>query len=134
MELEETRLKNSTLKNENSELRKRIASIMASDNEREWEDNAQNHLLILEKIIEERNDLKDLLDKFLTVTDQIVELKMQADLMKSMENDYILLQGKCKDQEVELEMLRNERKMFDDRIRELETTRTETNTLKVRLF
>ncbi|XP_037034168.1 putative leucine-rich repeat-containing protein DDB_G0290503 [Bradysia coprophila] len=130
MELEETRLTNSTLKSENADLRKRIAKIMASGHEHERDENMQNHLQILEKIISERNDLRDLLDKFLSVTDQIVELKVQADHMKNVENDYILLQAKCREQEQELQMLRKEKEVFEERIRELETTRAETNALK----
>lgn len=131
MELEETKLKNSTLKSENVDLRKRIANIMASDHGHDREDNMQNHLQMLEAIISERNDLRELLDKFLSITDQIVDLKMQADQMKDMENDYISLQAKFKGQEKELEMLRNEKETFEDRMRRLDTTEMEANALKV---
>lgn len=134
MELEETKLTNRTLKNENDDLKKQIANIMTSEHEHEREENMQNHLQILEDIISERNDLRELLDKFLGVTDQIIELKIQADQMRNVENDYVLLQNKFREHQTELERLRNEKKSCEDRILELETTNQETSSLKVSVF
>lgn len=134
MELEETKLNMRNLKNENKELRRQIANIMASEHENEREVNMQNHLKIIEDIIAERNDLKELLDKFLGVTDQIIEMKVQADQMRNIESEYSLLQTKFRDHQMELETLRKERESFEERILNLESTNEETNTLKVYLF
>ncbi len=126
MELEEMKLYNQTLKHDNDDLRKRIANVTSSDDE-----SIKNHLQIIEDIISERDDLKELLDKFLSVTDQIVELKVHADLMRNIERDYLLLQTKCRDHHNEVETLRSERTRLEDRILELQTTNTEVDVLKV---
>lgn len=131
MELEDTKLKNRTLKTENNELRKRIAHVAVSDHENERDENIQNHLKIIEEIISERNDLKELLDKFLSISDQIVELKVQADQMKIIENEYKSLQDKLRDQQTELEKVRNENKTSEERILELQSSNEGTESLKV---
>lgn len=131
MELEETKLNNAALKNENDDLKTRLANIRASDDKDDQEENMQNHLQIMEDIVSERDELKELLDKFLEVTDQIVELKTQANQMKNVESECMLLQTKFKDHQTELETLRNERRSYEERIVELQTTNQETNSLKV---
>lgn len=131
MELETTKLNNKTLEHENDDLRKRIANIIASGQEHEEEGNIQNHFQIVEDIILERNDLRELLDKFLGVTDQIIDLKIQADQMRNIESEYVLLQTKFRDHQTELDTLRNERKTFEERIAELKNNSQETNSLKV---
>lgn len=135
MELEETKLNIRTLKNENADLKKRLAAdIMASEHSHEHEENMQNHLQIIEDLISERNDLRELLDKFLGVTDQIIELKIQADQMKNVESEYILLQTIFREHQMELETLRSEKQSFEDRILEMQTTDQEANSLKVFIF
>lgn len=133
VELEETKLNNATLKNENDHLKRRMANIMASEHEHEQDEDMQDHLQIIEEIVSERNDLREILDKFLDVTDQIVELKVQADQMKNIESEYKMLQSKFRDHQIELDGLRNERRSYEERIRDLQTTNQETNSLKVSL-
>ncbi|KAJ6646789.1 hypothetical protein Bhyg_02003 [Pseudolycoriella hygida] len=124
IELEKSRMNNRNLIDENDDLKRRIATV-GSDQESD-----ENHLKIIENIIAERNDLRELLDKFMGVTDQIIELKKQADHMKKVEKEYILLQNKFRDHQVELEALINDKRMFEERINELQTTNQEANTLK----
>lgn len=131
MELEETKLNNRTLKDENSDLRKRLANVIATGHAHGQGGNVENHLKIIDELIAERDDLRELLDKFLGVTDQIIELKIQADQIKNIESEYVLLQTAFQDHQIELEALRNEKKAFEDRILELETTNQEATSLKV---
>lgn len=129
MELEATKLNNTTLKHEIDDLKQRIANIRSSE---QYEDESiQNNFQIIENLISERNDLRELLDKFLGVTDQIIELKIQADQMKNIESEYILLQTKFREHQTELEALRSEKQTFEERLMNLQNHNDETNSLKV---
>lgn len=132
MELEATKLNNTNLTHEIDDLKERIANIRSS--EQQDDENIQNHFNIIENLVSERNDLRELLDKFLGVTDQIIELKIQADQMKNIESEYILLQTKFREHQTELETLRREKQTFEQRIGNLQSDSQETHSLKVFYF
>lgn len=128
LELEALKLSNKILQDENSDLRERLSDSNVTEQELE---DIQNRFYIIDDIVLERNDLRELFDKVLELSDKMVEIKAQADQMKHLEGQYISLQKTCQEHKTELDLLRNEKKLYEKRHLEIPASNEEIDSLKV---